>query len=261
MKQLIRLIGISTILALLLGLGTQARAAGPDLDISSSQKDQLKALASHTRDRTSRERDALRQARTELMRVYSTYGINYGKLKTTWEKIGSAQMSLLNIHLDNEVAIRNILKQEQFKTLRSMMKRRLRDREVHFVAPPEIDVLDRWPDERMLDDLKVSEEKRKLLQPDPAKEKTTEELRRTTKQLLELYSNYDLDTAAAKKLIGTIHRKQTLLLLQQTRRQRLVRAVLTQEQFKELQQQIRKKIAERESKPWPKPKNPSPKHD
>ena len=185
MKTTARWVTIWTTVALVLGAHA-ALAAELNLDISESQKDQLKALASNTRDRTSREREALRQARIELMKTYSTDKLDWRRLRATWEKISSAQLSLLNIHLDNEVAIRNILKEEQFKALRSMMKKRMRDREVHFVAPPETDILDRLPDERMLEALGVPEDKRKQLRPDPAHKMTIEALKEQKEKRMKI---------------------------------------------------------------------------
>lgn len=244
MKQVSRWIGILVLTLLISG----ACAAESSLDISSSQKDQLKALASNTRDRTARERDSLRQARAELVRIYSSYKIDWGKLKTTWTKTSSAQVSLLNIHLDNEIAIREILKPEQFKKLREMMKRRVRDRDVFVVAPPEIEILDRLPDKAMLESLGVPDEKQKQLD-GLGTGKTIQELKESSKELLKLYSNYSLDSADARKLINVVHQKQATLLKQQNQRQRLIRQILTPEQFQKLQQEIAKKMAQRGSRP------------
>lgn len=255
MNQLIRWIGIWAIAIALAGAHVAASAADNQLDISSSQKDQLKALASNTRDRTSRERDDLRQARADLVKTYCSYTIDWHKLNATWEKISSAQMTLLNIHLDNEIAIRNILKAEQFKALREMMKRRLRDRDVHFVAPPELEVLDRLPDKAMLDAMGVSEDKQKQLA-ESSNGRAVQELKESSKQLLDLYSSYSLDSGTARKLIATVHQKQTWLLKQQTHRQVQIRKILTQDQFQKLVQEIQKKMAERGLKRWSKDGDP-----
>jgi Spy/CpxP family protein refolding chaperone len=250
MKQLTRWIGIWVLVALMLAAHGAARAAERDLDISSSQKDQLKALAANTRDRTGRERDSLRTARTELVQAYSSYTIDWHKLNATWEKISSAQLTLLNIHLDNEIALRNILKAEQFNALRDMMKRHMRDREMLVIVPPEVDILNRLPDKRMLDALGVPADKQKQLENEPAGGKAIQELRESSKQLLDLYSNYTLDSAAARKLIDSVHQKQASLLRQQNHRQRQIRKVLTQDQFQKLQQEVAKRMSEREQRHW-----------
>lgn len=256
MKQLARWIGIWMLAGLMLVAPVAAGAARPDLDISSSQKDQLKALAANTRDRTGRERDSLRQARMELMKAYSSYAIDWHRLNGTWARISSAQLSLLNIHLNNEIALRNILKAEQFKVLRDMMKRRMRDRDMLVIAPPEVEILDRLPDKRMLDALGVPDEKQKQLENEPAGGRAIQELRESSKDLLDLYSNYALESSAARKLIDNLHRKQVSLLRQQNYRQRQIRKVLTQDQFQKLQQEIAKRMAERGQKRWPGERGP-----
>jgi len=239
------------LVVLVFGAHGAACVADSDLDISPSQKDQLKALAANTRDRTGRERDSLRQARTDLLKAYSTYSIDWHKLGAIWAKISSAQLSLLNIHLDNEIALRNILKEEQFKALREMMKKRTRDREVRVIAPPEMDILNRLPDKQMLDSLDVPAEKQKQLEDLPNGDKTIQALKDSSKRLLDLYSNYDLQSADARKLISAVHQKQVWLLKQQNSRQRQIRRILTQDQFQKLQQAIAKKLAERENRhPW-----------
>lgn len=250
MKHVTRWIGIWMLMLLM--LGTHAAAGAAELDISSSQRDQLKALASNTRDRTGREREALRQARSELVKVYSSYKIDWRKLKSTFEKMSSAQVSLLNIHLDNEIAIRDILNEEQFKKLRDIMRGRLRDRDLLVVPPPEIDILDRLPDKRMLEALDIPEDKQKLLANQVGRDKVIQALRESSMRLLRLYSDYELDSAAARKLIGAVHQNQAAQLRHQHSRQRHIREILTQDQFQKLQQEIAKKMAERGSRPIPK---------
>lgn len=251
MRVVTRWIQILTLVVLVVGAHGAACAADSDLGISTSQKDQLKALAANTRDRTGRERDSLRQARTELVKAYSAYTIDWHKLNSTWEKISSAQLTLLNIHLDNEIALRNILKEEQFSALREIMKRRMREHEMLVVAPPEADLLDRLPDKKMLDDMGVPADKQKQLENVPGKDKAIQDLRDSSKQLLDMYSNYTLDSTAARKLIKTVHQNQEWLLKQQNRRQRQIRKVLTQDQFDKLVQEISKRMAEREDRHGP----------
>jgi Spy/CpxP family protein refolding chaperone len=244
MKTPPRWIGISILaIAMAVGLGAGC-PAGARLDISESQKDQLKALASNTRDRTGRERETLRQARTDLLKAYSTYDIDDHKVKAACDKIGAAQLSLLNVHLDNEIALRGIFTEDQFKAFREMMKKRMRDPQMLVLAPPEEAVLERLPDKQMLDSLGVPPEKRKRL--DITKNSMAiNGLRDTTKQLLDMYSTYSLDSAAARKLIESMHHKQTYLLMLQSHRQQEIRHVLTVDQFKKLQEEITKRISER----------------
>lgn len=231
------------LIAILSGLCAEC-VAEAKLDISDSQRDQLKALASNTRDRIGREREALRRARMELLKAYSTYDIDEGKVKAACARIDAAQLSLLNIHLDNEIALRDILTEDQFKAFREMMRRRMRDPQMLVMAPPEEAVLDRLPDKQMLDSLGIPAEKRKRLDPTFKNTKAIEGLRTASKQLLDMYSNYDLDSTAARKLIDRIHRTQSYLLMLQRLRQREIRRVLTEDQFKTLQEEITKRISE-----------------
>ena len=250
MKTRLRWIGIwVAALTIASGLGGGC-LADFRLDISESQRDQLKALASNTRDRTGREREALRRARMELLKAYSTYDIDEGKVKTACDKIAAAQLSLLNIHLDNEIALRDILTADQFKAFREMMRRHMRDPQMLVLAPPEEAVLDRLPDKQMLDSLGIPAGKRKRLDATFKNTKAIEGLRASTKQLLDMYSNYDLDSAAARKLIDRIHRTQSYLLMLQRFRQREIRRALTEDQFKKLQEEIAKRLSDHSPRPY-----------
>ena len=236
-------LGLTLVLAF-----ASASAADTDLNISSSQKDQLKALASNTRDRTGREREALRTARRDMLQTYSTYKFDWHKAKDARERISSAQLSLLDVHLDNEIALRNILKEDQFKSLRDMLKKRVRDRHVLMIVPREADILNRIPDKQMLDDLKIPADKQKQLATTDDYDKAVDELRQASESLLGLYANYTLDSAAARKLIDTVHKKQVALLWQQQNRQRLIRRILTQDQFQKVAEEITKRMSERDQK-------------
>ncbi len=248
MKTRLRWIGIWT-LAIAMAAGLCAGCLADDKpNVSESQKDQLKALAANTRDRTGRERETLRQARTDLLKAYSTYDIDDHKAKAAGDKVSAAQLSLLNIHLDNEIALRDIFTEGQFKAFREMMKRRMRDPQMLVRVPPEVAVLEALPDKKMLDSLGIPDEKRKRL--DIAQNsRAIEGLKTATKQLLDMSSSYSLDSAAARKLIENIHRKQTYLLMLQSKRQHEIRHVLTEDQFKKLQEEITKRISDRAPRP------------
>lgn len=231
--------------ALVLGAFGVACAAGPS-GVSDGQKDQLKALAASTRDRTSRERDALRRARMDLFQTYSSYSIDEKRARAARDRISAAQSNLLNIHLDNEIALRGILTAEQFQAFREIMKRRLRQPETLILSPPEEAALDRLPDKQMLDALGVAQDDQRKLRPQPGTMKAFQGMRQDSEQMLELYSNYTLDSSAARKLIDGIHEKQVSLLQLQHHRQQVIRDVLSQDQFQQLQQEITRRMAERE---------------
>jgi len=246
MRPIISWIGI--LIATLLAIGVLASASPSDsrIGISQGQKDQLKALAANTRDRTGRERDAMRRARMDLLLVYSSFNIDEHKAKAARESVSAAQMSLLNIHLDNEIALRNVLNSDQFQAFRDLMKRRMRNPEMLVLAPPEEDVLDRLPNKAMLDSLGVSADAQKQLLPSPEGFKAIQGLRRSSAQMLDLCSAYTLDSTAARKLIDNIHQDQMSLLAAQHHRQHTIRQILSEDQFGRLQQEITKRMAERE---------------
>ena len=234
---------ISILVGLFLITGVCVASAEAD-GISDSQKDQLKTLAANTRQRTIREHESMRRARHDLLQIYSNYPIDERKAKIAHDKINASQLSLLNIHLNNEIALRNLLTSDQFKQFRSMMKRHTGNARPLVVAPPEEDILDRWPDKQMLDSLGVSEANQKRLQ--PANVKLIAELRSSSRQLLDRYAEYSLDTDNCKKLISNIHSKQVELLKLQYRRQHTIRQVLSVDQFRQLQREIAKSMSKRE---------------
>lgn len=213
-------------------------------ELSDNQMDQLKSLATNTRYRIGRERDALKRARMELLKVYYAYNLNENGVNVGNKKVSDAQLSLLNVHLDNEIAMRNILTESQFQHFRLMMKRRMRNPQTHVLAPPEEAIFDRLPDKQMLDSIAISAEQRKRLNSTLHNTDAINSLRTSSKQLLDLYSNYNFDTAAARKLINGIHSKQIDLLRLQHKRQQQIRTILSEKQFKLLQQEIAKKLSE-----------------
>lgn len=242
MKTVFRLI-IILILALLM---TGACNAGKNR-VSQEQKDQLKALAANTRERTSRERDSLKNARTDLMQAYSEYILDERKTKPARDKISAAQLNLLNIYLDNEISLRGILNSDQFLFFRELMKRRTREPEVH-VLPPSETAMDRLPDKQMLDKLGVPVSSRRQLRQQPESFKAIRNMRRDSELLLGLYANYDLDSNAARKLIVSIHEKQITLLTLHNQRQQAIREALSQDQFQQLQQEIARRMKAREQR-------------
>lgn len=241
MKTLARLIGI-LIFALLMAA---ACLAGPRMGISQVQKDQLKTLTASTRDRANRERDALKRARTDLLQAYSEYSLDEHKSKAARDKISMAQLNLLNIHLDNEIALRGILTSDQFNTFRKIMDRRMREPKMLVLISPEDAVLDRLPDKQMLDALGVLPRDKRRLKPQPEIIKAIQDMRRDGEQMLQLYSNYSLDSVVVRKLIDSIHEKQIALLTLQHQRQQAIRQVLSQDQFQQLQQEIAKRMERR----------------
>lgn len=220
--------------------------ADSHMGLSDSQKDQLKALASNTRDRTGRERDALRRARRELFEVYSNYGIDERRAKVAQDKVSAAQLSLLNIHLDNEIALRDIFNADQFQRFKSFLKKRVHHPEMMVLSPPEVAAFDRLQDKDMLNSLGVDkDDQKKLRQQNPQSAKAIRKMERDSNQLLELYSKYSLDSDDARQIIDRIHDEQSSLLIAQHRRQQVIRDVLSQYQFQRLREEVVKRMPER----------------
>ena len=251
MRLTVRWIGIwmAAVMALS-GLAT-AGLAESRMGISDGQRDQLKALASNTRDRTGRERDAMRRARMELFEIYSKYDIDERKARAARDKVSAAQLSLLNIHLDNEIALRNVFNADQFRSFGDLMKKRFHNPEMLVLSAPEDALLDRLPDKAMLTDLGIEKDDQKRLKPNPQGTKAIRDLGRDTDLLLDLYSSYTLDSAAARKLIDGIHQEQIALLTAQDHRQKDIRDVLSEDQFQKLKQEIMKRITGRAGRRGP----------
>ena len=211
------------------------------------QKDQLKALATDTRAKTRHERENLRHARKDLWQAYSSFNLDEHKVKSTQTRIAASQLNLLNLHLENEIALRGVLTQDQFQSFRRNMAKRMRGRE-KLTAPPQVAAIDKLLNKDVLNSIGLNKDQaRRIMQkmkPTPEKIKVFESLRRNSKQLLDLYSTYTLDPVSAKKLISSIHENQTTLVHFQNSRQKFLRTMLTQDQFEKLTQEIKKNTDE-----------------
>lgn len=235
------------ILALTLPLAIAANcgAEPPRLGVTPAQKRQLKALAMDTREKTERERETLRHARLDLLHVYMDYNLDEHKAKVALDKINKAQFDLLNAHLDNQIALRGILNADQFAAFTNMVMRR-RGPGVAGLAGPADDMLPGVGlNKRTIDSMNLNPDERKkgeaLATQMRRRGKIVEKLRRDTRQMLDLYSNYNLDVPAARKLIDGIHRDQITLSEMNHKKQQLLRSVLDEGQF----QQIKSDAAQR----------------
>lgn len=211
-------------------------------EVSDRQREQLKSLAADTRQKTERARAELRNARAELYSAYQVYELDERRAKAAIERINSAQLQLLKIHLENQLEIRQVLDSSQF---REMMSRAHNPRGM---AWPSIDdsIADRIPDRQMIEDLGLgTEQKRRalaLIGPSSERTRLLEKLRRDTRQMMEIYSRYDLDSTAADRIIESIHSSQIELTEQNHKRQQQLREVLTQRQFERLQKAIAERL-------------------
>lgn len=222
--------------------------------ITPTQREQLKFLASDMRGKTQRVRDELMRARMELFDAYQSWDLNEQKVKQAISRIGRAQLALLNLHLDNQLALRRVLNSDQFADLTRQITRHAGHRHRGWFGSFEDSPIDRLPDKPMLDAIGVSpEQARRILQVSnsPRRQAVIDNLQRYSKQLIDLLSSYDLDVAAARRLIDKIHDCQSELLDLNLEKQKVLRSVLTREQFEKLRAEISKRL--RMFRPGPRP--------
>jgi len=224
--------------------------AGP-VDVSPAQRDQLKELASETREKTRQVRDEVVRARTDLFQTYRSYDLDERKAKAAIERVGKSQLALLNLHLDNQIALRRILNESQFSEFCRKMSRHSGGAEAGMFSPHKEGPLEGLPDKDMLEAIGATPDQgRRIRQFGDSGERKTiiDKLRRDSRQIIELYSRYDLDVAAARKLIDSIHQSQMDLAAANHKSQQALRSVLTEQQFDRLQEEISKRIKAREHK-------------
>lgn len=234
-----------TLAVLMVGMAMSPMAQAQRERLSREQKQHLKTLAMETRSRTETERENLRRARMELFNVYQGYSLDERKAKAAQNRISTAQLDLLNSHLDNQIRLRAVLSREQFLDFRRLIERH-RGRGMGGLGPPEDAGVDRLPDRQMLENLGLRPDQRKraaaLGDPMRDRAKLIEALRRASKQMIDIYGEYDLDKAAAKKLIEQIHRGQGELAALTHKEQQALRSVLTPTQFAQLKDLTARRI-------------------
>lgn len=223
-----------------------AVSAGP-MELSPEKREQMKSLAMDMRKGTMRERDELMRARWALFQVYLNYDLDDRKAKAAQEKIDRAQRDLLSAYLNHQLAIRRILNRDEFESFWSRIGAK--------GGGPMM--AGQWYEEGSLDHLLGRIPPDRLgLPPDrltaikndqlgPRRRRVMEDLKRDTRKLIELYSSYDLDAGAARKLIDSIHDNQRELAALNHKRQQALRSVLTREQFERLSGELAKKMQER----------------
>ena len=234
MRSVLRHIAIWVLTAgLAASLGSGAAAGQGRLD--PARKDKLKALAAETRQETERARAELRRARADLMEIYGQYRLDEKKAKSAQQRISKAQLALLNLHLDSQLRMRHTMSADQFARLSQMFERKRPAGESS--RPHHIEGLGpEWlPDSRIIKSLELSPDQAKRLKsvfgPSPDRRKVMSRLESDSRQMIELYRRYDLDAAAARKLIESMHASQQDLASLNLRSQQALRSVLTQEQF------------------------------
>lgn len=227
--------------------GSAASARG---GITPSQKEQLKGMASDTKRDVMRERDNLKRARKDLFKAYQSYNIDEKKAKSALDKISQSQLDLLTLHLNNQKKLRDVLNEDQFQEFQQIIQNH---RHGGMMPPLGEMIADNFPDKKMLDSIDISDAQEKQIRRQmidgPQKMRIVQKLRRDSRQMIEIYSNYKLDEAAAKKLINSIHQDQQELAMIGYRKQQAVHSVLTPEQFDKLKDQMDKRFKDGRNAP------------
>ena len=219
------------------------------LDLSADQKQKLKAVGAEARVNIESERKGLGQARMDLVGVYRVYKLDERKAQDAMNRIGGAQKALLEAQLDNQNKIRQIMNADQFADFQAMISSRVHHPAVAIEPPFEEKVLE--------DGLEAAIRSQANLTPDQTRRveqikrvgqkrrETMDNMRQSVQELTGVYSKFDLDSKAARKLIDSIHRDQMSLMWMAHRRQQAIRAVLGEDQFNQLQQSIEQQFKAR----------------
>ena len=242
----IRSIRIWTLALIVVAAATSVGLA-QDAGITPQQREQLRDLGQRTKIKAEEQRNQLRRAKLDLAHVYSAYNLNERKVKTDASRIGAAQIKLLNIHMESQIALRQILSETQFQILTKRVEHRRGS--MRFSPFHQDRIWDHFPDRGILDGARLTPEQHRKLEvligPKGDKGKLIQKLKSDSDQIMELYSNYNLDVPAARKLIESIHDGQSALANVNNRRQRALRSVLSEAQFIQIQGEMAKQVREK----------------
>lgn len=216
-------------------------------DFTQDQKQRLKALVADTRSNLGAQRDALRQARSDLFNVYRQYNLDENQAQNAIERINKAQLQLMNIQLDNQIKLRQILNSDQFAVFQNMMSKRMPNRHRIDIELPRQD----WAADYLLDkdaaaSLGLSPDQKKraasIKKTGENQRNAVDTLRKAAQGLTDMYASYNLDQGTARKLISQIHRQQVLLASAAHKKQQMIRTWLTADQFGTMQAEISKRF-------------------
>ncbi len=199
----------SAVLLLCAGCWAQGPADNRPIDIglAPAQKAQLKTLAARVKQRARNQRAALRRARANLVRLYSNYSLDEQNAKSAEAAVGKAQLNLLNMHFENQVALRKILDKDQFSRFTKVIKSRMRHRPGTREEEAE-SLADRLTNPSLTANINATPDQSRRLRTMPGKQKVFDKLKQDIARMVALYGNYNLDVAAAKKQIGIVHQDQ-----------------------------------------------------
>ena len=213
-----------------------------DIGATAAQKTQLKAVAAHARHRSGRLHGELRRARANLVQLYSNYALDDQKAKAAMEDIGRAQVALLNMHLDNQIAVRKILDQNQYARFWRIMRKKIQAHHSSHREDPTLSFVDRLTDPAIIAGIGASPDQMRRLRAMPGKEKSLNQLKRDSDALLSLYGSYNFDAGRAKTLLDSIHQDQVRMSALTYRNQKVLRLVLTRDQFDKLKNAVQSRM-------------------
>ena len=218
-------------ISVMLLLSTASYAYAQTDTLTLNQRVKLKQFVQEYRQNSMQLRQTLNTARKDLAKQYEQVQIDEGSTQAAMEALSKAQMALLSLHLHNQLSIRQILTEDQFKTT---VGRFSKDRPHR----PHVSGMDDYPDKNLLDSLALSPNQQKQLKKLSAlgKRRLAEmkSMNEDTKKLTQSYSEYQLKETRAKRLISSIHKRQRNLTQISHKTFKLLHSVLTKEQMKQL---------------------------
>jgi Spy/CpxP family protein refolding chaperone len=184
------------------------------------------------------------RAHRDLFRAYGNYNLDEHAAKAAIGKASKAQLDLLNIHLGNQLGLRRILSSDQFADFWSRVNKRAGKVGMGLLGPHDDALWDEIPSRELVDLVGLTpDQTKRIKQPGlgQQRKKVVDRLRRDSRQLIDLYTNYSLDAGAARKLIDSIHASQRDLANLSHKRQQNLRSVLSESQFGRLMDEIAKR--------------------
>jgi|GEM_PF-3202852 len=219
--------GISVFLLL-----TAATCAFAQIDtLTLEQRVKLKQFVQEYRQNSMQLRQKLHSARKELANHYEQVQIDENSTQAAIEALSKAQLSLLALHLHNQLTIRQILTEQQFNSTVGRFSKNRPHR-------PHMPDMDDYPDKSVLDSLGLTPEQQKQLKGLSVLESRrlaeTKLMNDETKKLMQSYSEYRLKESEAQRLISSIHKHQYNLTQISHKTFKLLHSVLNKEQIKQL---------------------------
>jgi Spy/CpxP family protein refolding chaperone len=221
--------------------GRDTRLESLHLNLTTAQRPKLQKLITDSRTRTMSVRRDLRRGYTELFTQLGNYNPDAKHIHETVRRINTAQLNLLNTHLESQMGLRKILTKDQFQNLRETIpdtingEIRTKPRSNGVNGPKMGDV-------KQLGLSSDQQEKiKRLFQSSSERMKSAvQRVQNGSNSLRQLYLDYDLNVQQAKSRITGLNRAQQDVLKVTISRQEDLRKILTQQQFETLSKSVRR---------------------